>query len=149
MAFRGALKAFRVALLLHQVACLLHRVAPLPFQVACLLDQVACLLHQVALLLHQVDLKELPHDPPPRSGGVTREQGAGLWAGALSGAARARRWNAQQDPPASTRKKDSMSASVPMSPSPLKSAVPQVTQQLPPRQAKKASMSASVPRSPS
>src|SRR5882724_1702738 len=42
-----------------------------------------------------------------------------------------------------------MSASVPVSPSPLKSAEPQVGQQLPARQAKKASMSASVAVSPS
>src|SRR5947209_4498191 len=42
-----------------------------------------------------------------------------------------------------------MSASVPTSPSALKSAVPQAVQQLPARQAKKASMSASVPMSPS
>src|SRR5205814_8836819 len=54
----------------------------------------------------------------------------------------------QHGPPPSTLKNDSMSASVPISPSALKSAEPQVLQQLPPRQAKKASMSASVPMSP-
>src|SRR5881394_1240970 len=55
----------------------------------------------------------------------------------------------QQGPPASTRKKLSMSASVATSPSPLKSADPQPGQQFPARQAKKASMSASVAVSPS
>src|SRR5262245_56816138 len=57
----------------------------------------------------------------------------------------------QHVPPPSTLKKASMSASVPTSPAPLKSAV--LVQgglgQLPPRQAKKDSMSASVPTSPS
>src|SRR5262245_65261575 len=55
----------------------------------------------------------------------------------------------QQAPPARTRKKDSMSASVPVSPSPLKSAEAQVGQQVPARQAKKVWMSRSVPVSPS
>src|SRR5262245_33109406 len=57
----------------------------------------------------------------------------------------------QQCPPASTRKKASMSASVPISPSLLKSA--SLSQgglgQVPAMQAKKASISASVPMSPS
>src|SRR5205807_7713206 len=57
----------------------------------------------------------------------------------------------QQFPPASTRKNASMSASVPTSPSPLKSLL--LGQggggQLPARQAKNASISASVPTSPS
>src|SRR4051794_35714366 len=56
---------------------------------------------------------------------------------------------AQHGPPASTRKKLSMSASAPTSPSPLKSGEPQAAQQLPARQAKNASMSASVAVSPS
>jgi hypothetical protein len=57
----------------------------------------------------------------------------------------------QQAPPASTRKNASISASVPTSPSPLKSAPPlkHVPQQLPARHAKNASMSWSVPESPS
>ncbi len=55
----------------------------------------------------------------------------------------------QHGPPAKTRKKASMSASVPRSPSLLKSALKQWAQQFPPRQAKNASMSASVPTSPS
>src|SRR3954447_15039316 len=58
---------------------------------------------------------------------------------------------AQQFPPASTRKKLSMSASVPVSPSALKSAEPLhgAAGQVPARQRKNASMSASVPMSPS
>jgi Lipid A 3-O-deacylase (PagL) len=57
----------------------------------------------------------------------------------------------QQVPPPSTRKKASMSVSVPRSPSPLKSAVlgQGAGGQVPARHAKNASMSASVPRSPS
>src|SRR4051812_41219679 len=55
----------------------------------------------------------------------------------------------QQAPPPSTLKNASISASVPTSPSRLKSALAHVVQQLPARQAKKASMSASVPTSPS
>src|SRR5436190_3653367 len=54
----------------------------------------------------------------------------------------------QHVPPASTRKNASMSASVPRSPSPLKSGL-QVGQHVPDRQEKKSSMSASVPISPS
>src|SRR4051812_13955636 len=68
-------------------------------------------------------------------------------AGALSGP-----WvigQGQQGWPASTRKKDSMSASVPKSPSPLKSAESHAGQQKPAKQRKNASMSASVPTSPS
>lgn len=61
----------------------------------------------------------------------------------------AKQSDGQQAPPPKTLKKLSMSESVPVSPSPLKSALPQVAQQLPERQAKKAPMSASVPRSPS
>src|SRR5258708_4782845 len=48
-----------------------------------------------------------------------------------------------------TRKNASMSASVAVSPSPLKSAESQVAQQLPAMQRKKSSMSASVAVSPS
>src|ERR1051325_6376652 len=57
----------------------------------------------------------------------------------------------QQAPPPSTRKKLSMSASVPMSPSALKSALAWqgAAGQAPARHEKKASMSASVPTSPS
>src|ERR1051325_399865 len=57
----------------------------------------------------------------------------------------------QQGPPPRTLKKEAMSSSVPMSPSPLKSAVEAHGGggQDPERQAKKAEMSASVPRSPS
>src|SRR5262245_6172659 len=57
----------------------------------------------------------------------------------------------QHVPPASTRKKASMSASVPTSPSPLKSAVEAhgAEGHVPARQAKKLSISASVPTSPS
>src|SRR5262245_13213006 len=57
----------------------------------------------------------------------------------------------QQAPPARTRKKASMSASVPVSPSELKSAllVQGAAGQVPARHAKKASMSESVPVSPS
>src|SRR6185436_7389423 len=51
----------------------------------------------------------------------------------------------QHDPPASTRKKLSMSASVAVSPSLLKSAAPHAAQQFPARHAKNASMSWSVP----
>src|SRR3954468_10973159 len=57
----------------------------------------------------------------------------------------------QHAPPPSTRKNDSISASVPMSPSALKSAelVQGAPGHEPERQAKKASMSESVPMSPS
>src|SRR3954463_10064445 len=55
----------------------------------------------------------------------------------------------QHSPPASTRKKLSISASVPKSPSLLKSADPHEAQQFPAKHAKNASMSASVPISPS
>src|ERR1051325_9211729 len=57
--------------------------------------------------------------------------------------------SSQQAPPASTLKHASMSASVPTSPSLLKSALPHAAQQLPATHAKKISMSASVPTSPS
>ena len=62
-----------------------------------------------------------------------------------------RSWAAQQLPPASTLKNAAMSASVPTSPSPLKSAefVQGAAGQVPDRHAKKALMSASVPMSPS
>src|SRR5215471_7498650 len=81
------------------------------------------------------------HEVPSSSLGspTSRAQGLSPWVFLLH----------QQGPPASTRKNASMSASVPVSPSPLKSALPQVSQQLPARHAKKASISASVPVSPS
>src|ERR1044071_278260 len=62
-----------------------------------------------------------------------------------------RRGAGQQGPPARTRKKASISASVPKSPSALKSAllVQGSGGHVPARQEKNASMSASVPRSPS
>src|SRR5437016_2681953 len=84
----------------------------------------------------------IPHQPLHRQG----DRDDDLTAAAILPKNVAR---AQQLPPASTRKNASMSASVAVSPSPLKSAEPQVGQQLPPMQAKKASMSASVPDSPS
>src|SRR5262245_26091607 len=78
----------------------------------------------------------------PRKAGRAEDLERGEFRGAARG-------GSQQGLPARTRKKDSMSESVPLSPSPLKSGEPQAGQQAPPRQAKKASMSASLPTSPS
>src|SRR5262245_50869478 len=88
--------------------------------------------------------RESPRDQQPHAGLRAHATVSTL----TSGVGTTRR---QHAPPASMRKKASMSASVPTSPSPSKSAVlvQGAEGQLPAMQAKKASISESVPTSPS